>query len=251
MAGAMAMLPACTSRPASEPGGVPASAAPAPSSPTRVSTTPVARTDALWVERHAKILADVRAGGHRTAFLGDSITQGWETAGKDIWAQALAPLRPVNCGIGGDRTQHVLYRLDDGVLDALAGPGNDISTVVLLIGTNNTSPPPDSAENIAAGVLAVVDRVRTKLPSARILLMSIFPRGQWHNAQREVIADVNRRLLDAAQRDLDHITIVDLTSAYLSPTGELSASLMPDYLHLSHSGYQLWADAVLGALAKR
>src|SRR5581483_6840664 len=73
------------------------------------ATKPVDRKDKGWVSRHEKFVSVAKAGGVDVVFLGDSITQGWEGAGKDVWKEKFAPLKAANFGIGGDRTQHVLW----------------------------------------------------------------------------------------------------------------------------------------------
>lgn len=220
----------------------------APAAPTPPAATPTPRPDKWWQDKHAAILANMKKGGHQTVFLGDSITEGWGGEGKKIWAEQLADVHPVNCGIGGDQTQHVLARLDDGLLDALAAKNNDIGTVVLLIGTNNVSNPKEQPENIAAGVHAIVQRLRTKLPNAQIVLMAIFPRGENPNAQRETITKANT--LIKAQSTGDKIAFVDIGPKFLNAQGAIPKDLMPDFLHLSEAGYRIWADGIKARLAK-
>lgn len=219
-----------------------------------ITRIPARRTEDWWINRHASILADVRAGGHRVAFIGDSITEQWSTAGKSVWERSLAPFAPVNCGIGGDRTQHVLARLNDGLASALAAPNNHISDLVLLIGTNNTSTPGDSAEDIAAGVRELVDFLKNQshgLSKARLHLVAIFPRGRFPNADRGTIDAVNTNLKALAAEDPATIDLVDLSQQFLTPTGEIPPDLMPDALHLSPAGYELWANAIVPRLSQK
>jgi lysophospholipase L1-like esterase len=205
---------------------------------------PAARPDPSWTERHAAILADARAGGKRVAWLGDSITQGWGAPGSaDIWKREFAPppLSSLNAGISGDRTQHVLFRLDDGLLDALKPPTNDIRCVVVLTGTNNTNGMDNTPEEIFAGVREIVGRVRAALPKATIVLHAIFPRGQWPSFQRDKITATNALLVTLA--DGDTVRWLDVGPRFLDQAGLVRADLMPDYLHLSPAGYEVWADA--------
>lgn len=206
---------------------------------------PESRPDPWWGERHAAILADARAGGKRVAWIGDSITQGWGAPGSvEVWNRAFAPppLSSLNAGISGDRTQHVLWRLDNGLLDALKPPTNDVRCVVLLIGTNNTNGQDNTPEEIFEGVRAIVGRLRAELSSASIVLHAIFPRGPSANEQREKIVATNARLRTLA--DGDTVRWLDLGPRFFDDTGFLRKDLMPDYLHLSPAGYEVWAAGV-------
>ena len=95
---------------------------------------PVPR-DGGWMKRHDSFNERVKQGNVDLIFIGDSITQGWEGAGKEAWAKHYGKRNAVNLGIGGDRTQHVLWRLDHGNIEGIAP-----KAAVLMIGTNNASP---------------------------------------------------------------------------------------------------------------
>lgn len=227
----------------------PAQATVAEQSAACPAAQPSLRTDVGWLNRHHGIVENARKGGHEIAFIGDSITQQWASAGKDVWAADWAPRKAVNCGIGGDRTQHIIGRLDDGLFDALTGDNNDIRTVVLLIGTNNTSEPADSAADIATGISVIVKSVRSRLPRARVILMNVFPRGTRPNAQRYMIEDINARIAHLS-RD-KRVTILDIGPKFLTPEGEIPKDLMPDALHLSPAAYQIWSDALKAELDRK
>ena len=136
------------------------------------ATTPAPRNDAWWQQRHESMNARVKKGNVDLIFIGDSITHGWEGGGKDVWQQFYGNRNAVNLGIGGDQTCHVLWRLDHGNIDGISP-----KLAVIMIGTNNAGNAAQSAEQIAAGVKAIVDKLRTKLPQTKILLLAIFPRG--------------------------------------------------------------------------
>jgi N-acetylglucosamine-6-sulfatase len=211
------------------------------------SAVPVLRTDGDLLARHQRIVDEAKKGGHEIAFLGDSITEGWAGAGKAEWDKTWAPRHTVNCGIGGDRTQHVLGRLDHGLMEALSAPNNSIRWVVLMIGTNNAGAvPPDSAEDIASGIQAIVASLRQGLPQARVLLIDIFPRGEWPNPMRDTINATNARI--AGLIDGKQVVGMDLGPKFLKPDGELPGAIMPDYLHLSPAGYAIWSEALAIAL---
>lgn len=205
------------------------------------STVAVPRKDREWTLRHDEFLAEARQDDVHVVFLGDSITEGWEDAGSAVWEQNLVPLAAVNFGINGDRTQHLLWRITTGG----ELQGLQPKAVVLLIGTNNI--PSDTPAEIVAGVAAVLKEVRRQAPQARVLLLGLFPRRPHAaNPARIKIREVNRRL--AAFDDGDHTRFLDLTGRFLDERGELSRDVMPDYLHLSENGYQIWAEAILPTL---
>lgn len=173
-------------------------------------------------------------------FIGDSITQGWSWGdNRAIWDEHFGRWDPANFGISGDRTQHVLWRIDQGELD-----GIEPRVVVLMIGTNNIG---DPAGEILQGVEAVVARIREKLPESRLLLLGIFPRGA--NPAEPVIAEmrekietVNRAL--ARLDDGDRVRYLDLRDRFLDDEGRIPETLMPDALHLSEEGYRIWAEGI-------
>jgi WD40 repeat protein len=201
------------------------------------ATRPVPRKDHTWLKRHAAFRERAKQGGVDVLFLGDSITKGWEDEGEAVWKKHFAPLKAANFGINGDRTQHVLWRLQDG--QELVGLR--LKVIVLLIGTNNTLS--NSAADIAEGITAIVRELRRQQPQARILLLGLFPRRPAAtNPVREKIRDVNRRI--AKLDDGSNVRYLDFGDRFLQADGTLSKEVMPDYLHLSDKGYQIWADAV-------
>jgi lysophospholipase L1-like esterase len=206
---------------------------------------PTARIEAWWTKRVAEDLAAARAGGHRVVFVGDSITQGWGSTGKECWQEFWQPRAVLNLGVSGDRTQNVLWRLDQGQLAALAAPENDVRAVVVMIGTNNTKDPETSAEEIAQGEVAIVRRLRAALPKAKVLLLAIFPRSERADDKRAKCAAASR-LAAAAFADDEMVVCKDIGARFLDADGVLSKDVMPDFLHLSANAYRTWAEAIVG-----
>ncbi len=144
------------------------------------AVVPAPRTDQGWKDRAALLNQRIKDNTEaRVLFIGDSITQGWEGAGKEVWDKFYGDRKAVNIGIGGDRTQHVLYRLENGNLE-----GVKPKAAVVMIGTNNSNGEDNTAGQIADGVAAIVNRLRAALPETKILLLAIFPRGEIFNPQR-------------------------------------------------------------------
>ena len=155
------------------------------------STTLLERTD--WAaQRHTQLNERVKQQGARArlVFVGDSITQGWEGAGAKVWQEQFSPLHAINLGISGDRTEHVLWRFDNGNLEGLSP-----EVAVVMIGTNNFGQEnSDSEDEVLDGIVAVVDALQSKLPDTRVLLLDIFPRGEGFNAMRGSLLQVNQAL---------------------------------------------------------
>lgn len=210
-----------------------------------LATTPAARlTDPRWKERHEQQLQRARQGGYDLVFLGDSITQGWEGAGKEVWAQFYGARKALNLGIGGDRTEHVLWRLDEGIVDGLKP-----KALVLMLGTNNTGHRNDPPEAIAAGMEAILKKLRQKLPETKILLLAIFPRSAKATDPMRVNNDrTNERLARFA--DGKTVFFLSVNDKLLGADGTLSKEIMPDLLHPQKKGYQIWAEAMEPELAR-
>ncbi len=201
-------------------------------------------------KRHESFNEISKKGEAKLVFLGDSITHGWEGRGKAVWAKTWAPLGAANFGIGGDRTEHVLWRLDNGNFDGLKP-----KLVVLMIGTNNTGhqgrPQKEldgatyrcTPEQTAEGVKAILGRLEQKCPDAKVLVLAIFPRGADRNdAFRQQNEQANAIIRSFA--DGKRVHFLDIGAKFLEPDGTLSKTIMPDLLHPNEKGYEIWAAAV-------
>ncbi len=216
-----------------------APATPPASADPRETVTPAPRPGA-WMQRHETINGRAVPGEVDVIFLGDSITQGWEGAGKQAWAEHFAPRGAVNFGISGDRTQHVLWRLENGNIEGITP-----KVAVLMIGTNNARA--NTSEQIAAGIEAIVKKLRQELPATKVLVLGIFPRGpDADDPLRKVNAGANELVKKLA--DDRHVFYLDIGPKFLTPEGVLEKRIMPDLLHLSPEGYEIWATSIEGKL---
>ena len=205
------------------------------------ATIPAPRTGP-WMNRHETHLERVKPGNAELIFIGDSITQGWEGSGKEVWERYYGERKAVNLGIGGDRTQHVLWRLENGEVKGIKP-----KAAVVMIGTNNLSA--NSPDEIVQGVTEIIKSLRDKLPTTKILLLAIFPRGaEPTNPSRDKIKAINAKIAKLA--DDKHVVYLDIASTFLKPDGTLTKEIMPDFLHLSSLGYRLEADAIEPTLWK-
>lgn len=197
--------------------------------------TPVPR-DGNWMKRHESFNERVKQGNADLLLIGDSITQGWEGAGKKVWEKHYTPRNAVNLGIGGDRTQHVLWRLENGNIEGISP-----KAAVLMIGTNNSGN--NSSVQIAEGVEAIVKKLREKLPQTKILVLAIFPRGaDVNDVRRKVNIGANRSIAKLADDKM--VFFLDIGDKFLNDDGTLSKEVMPDLLHLNEKSYTTWAEAI-------
>ncbi len=195
--------------------------------------------------RHAAILALKTELNPQLVLIGDSITHHWGGPpasrlrdGEQVLKTDLAAYRTLNLGFGHDRTQHVIWRLQNGEIDGIAP-----DWVVIHIGTNNFNDSNTPAE-IMAGIAAVCHEVRTRLPKTQIVLMAILPRERKAgHARRRALAEVNQ-LIGAYAREHKLIHL-DIGASFLDAAGDIPIPLMPDALHLSADGYRIWAKALL------
>lgn len=203
-------------------------------------------------KRHESFNEISKKGEAQLVFLGDSITHFWENKGKVVWEKYWAPLGAANFGIGGDRTEHVLWRLQHGNYDGLKP-----KLTVLMIGTNNTGHQGRaqkelggavyqcSAEQTAEGVKQIVATLEKKCPGMKILIIGIFPRGadssDKYRQQNEATNAIIAKLANGST-----VHFMDVGKAFLTPDGVLSKDIMPDLLHPNDKGYELWAQAIEG-----
>ena len=202
------------------------------------------KANAWQIKRHNEKMGVVTNGGAKVVFVGDSITHNWENAGKAQFAKFFRAggRRALNLGCGADRTEHLLWRLNEGgELD-----GYEAKCVLLMIGTNNTGHFPFEKEPPADTILGIREVLRTirgKQPNAVIVLMPIFPRGR-------DVDDGNRRRNEVVNKEIrkfaDGQTIFwcDFNEQFLTPEGFLPEEIMPDRLHPNALGYEIWAAAV-------
>lgn len=201
-------------------------------------TVPAPRTGKVY-DRYVMLNERVKTnqGNIDILFVGDSITQGWESNGKSVWEKYYGPRKAVNIGISGDRTQHVLWRLDHGNAD-----GMKPKVTVLMIGTNNSGKGRNTPGEIVEGVTAVVHKLQEKFPETKILLLGIFPRGPGFNEQRGDITQVNQAIHKL--EDNQKVFFLDFGQVFIDPDGSLPKTIMPDFLHPNQKGYELWAEAM-------
>lgn len=200
-------------------------------------------TPTNWMSRHEGFVQEAKKGGVDILFMGDSITDGWRTRGKNVWEKDYANRHAVNFGIGGDRTQHVLWRIEHGELE-----GIHPKVAVLMIGTNNSKS--DSPEDIAKAIKKIIDDFHSKIPSMKVLLLAVFPRNTTKDVpeQWDCIHKVNEII--SKYDDGKTVRYLDIGPKFLGADGKVPKDIMPDFLHPNEKGYEIWAEAMEPTLSE-
>ncbi len=217
------------------------------------SATKPSPRDKGWEKRHETFVGIAKRGNVDLLFLGDSITDAWggeghgTNGGHKIFTSKFVPMKAANFGIGGDRTQHVIWRLQNGELDGIKP-----KVVQLMIGTNNSNGSDNTAEEIADGVKGIIDEIKKKSPSTKVLLLAVFPRNTGKDdgakkIQKDKIDKVNS-IISKLDDGGKSVKFLDIGSKFKDASGDLPKELMPDQLHLSEKGYEIWANAVEGVI---
>jgi len=198
------------------------------------SVTPVEKS------RHTDFMNQIKAGNGDFDFvlIGDSITDGWPRGGKNSYAR-FAPWKPLDLGVSGERTEEVLWRLQNGELD-----GIHPKVIMLMIGTNNLGQCGDEKpEWVAAGIKKILETIRAKQPQAKILLLAVFPRGATAKDPIRLRVEETNKLIPVLADGKD-VFFLDIGPKFLDANGNLPRQVMPDMLHPNDKGYELWIDAV-------
>ncbi len=210
-----------------------------------------------WWVRHNDVLKVKDSLKPTIVLIGNSITHYWggkypplknvdgtsrKPNGQNSWRATFKNHRVLNLGFGWDRTQNVLWRLDNGELDGL-----DPKLVIIHIGTNNTSETKNAhmntASEIVEGISAIYTGVRSKVPKAKIILMEIMPREEMPDNPRRILINETNQLLKRFAAE-NNINLVDITSKMLTSDGILTKKVTLDFCHPNDAGYQIWGEAL-------
>ena len=207
-------------------------------------TKPASREDGNWASRNAAMSEAAKQQQWDLVFLGDSITQAWESDGSAVWQEVYGHRNAANLGIGGDETHHLAYRIQNGNLS-----NQSPKLAVVLIGTNDLGNAKQSPAEVVSGIKQVVEFTRQACPETKILLLGVFPRGEFSgDLYRGQIEQINLAISSLA--DWQNVFFLDIGQTFLSADGSVDQALMPDFLHLSERGYQLWAEAMEPCIAE-
>jgi lysophospholipase L1-like esterase len=190
--------------------------------------------------RHANFLERIKREPIDVAWFGDSITDNWRDL-PWLFDEFFGSYHAANFGVGWERIENVLWRMQNGELD-----GYRAKVVILLAGTNNLEAigflRPNTPQQTAHGIAALISEIERRQPGAKILLIGILPRGQKStDPVRPKIQQTNALL---AQLDGQRVRYIDIGQRFLEPDGSISATIMPDFIHPSPEGYRRLGDAV-------
>jgi beta-glucosidase len=209
------------------------------------AVTPQPRIVEWWFARHAKKIGEMSKGDIELLVVGDSITNNFETVGAKVWKKHFEPRKAINLGFGGDRTNHVLWRLDH-----LPKLKKAPKAAVVLIGTNNICWGSDTPRQAAVGVQAVARKLNGLYPEMKILVLAVFPRRrQASHPHRKEVVELNS-LLPALLKDIENVKLLDIGAKFIDAKGNLPKEMMPDTTHPSEKGHEVWAEAIAPELDK-
>ncbi|MFT4994876.1 MAG: lysophospholipase L1-like esterase [Paraglaciecola sp.] len=193
-----------------------------------------------WLSRHQQKLAERDSMNKHVdlLFLGDSITHAWEYTAPKVWQQYYGQRRALNLGFDGDRTENLLWRIQNGAIDEICP-----KLVVLLIGTNNAGHRQEASKQTALGIKAILQELRSRLPQSKILLMALFPRSKKPSQQLRLLVDGTNQLIQH-YADGEHILWKDINHHFVDEKGIVHESIMSDFLHPNATQYQVWAESI-------
>ncbi len=195
-----------------------------------------------WTARHQSFNAIAAKGDVDLVFIGDSITHGWEREGAATWKTSYGQRKAANFGIDGDQTQHVLWRIDNGNFDGITP-----KLIVIMLGTNNAGH--NTPGEVAEAMGLIVKRLREKLPDTQLLLLGIFPRGfKAADPLRAANAKANEAFSKLA--DDKSVHYLDIGRQFLEKDGTISPEIMPDGVHPTAKGYEIWAKGIEAKVAE-
>jgi lysophospholipase L1-like esterase len=210
-----------------------------------IATEPYPRTqDYIWMSKNEwcgrviKVLNEPNRAEGKIGFMGDSISQGWP---REYLAERFGAWKPVKMGIGGDKTQNLLWRIDHGELKGMI-----LENLVLQIGTNNLDAG-DSPEVVAKAIKLVIERIQRDMPKVHIILTAILPRGKEPTDPLRAKINATNRILSASA-GVWKVGYMDIGSQLLEKDGTISSDIMADYVHPTVKGYRIWADAIANYL---
>jgi lysophospholipase L1-like esterase len=217
----------------------------APTDSNSSTIRPIERTDPNSQLAHRQLLEKAIQGGIDVYFVGDSITRRWGCSDKQYahllknWQENFRGWNAGDFGWGGDTTQNILWRLNNGELD-----GVHPKVIVILAGTNDVgsqSREKDTADNVAARIRAIIDVCRAKAPEAAIVLTAIFPRNDMPGLNSTI-----KQINDSIARFADdkHVRSLNVNAALAGEDDKLFDGMMQDGLHPTEKGYQVWADGL-------
>jgi lysophospholipase L1-like esterase len=200
----------------------------------------------FWFARHQEIVDSQKEINPEYVLIGDSITHQWEGLAKKnqhLWKELWENHRVINMGFGWDRTQNVLWRLENGEVENIHP-----TWIIVNIGTNNFTKTihsrANSPEEISQAIALIAEKLRRKSPDSKILVMGVFPRLQTpQNPPASAITQLNK-LTAKAVEGKPNVYFLDIGEQLLQPDGTVSKEIFFDGTHLTFQGYAIWGQSL-------
>jgi len=185
--------------------------------------------DHRWMSMHSRFVNEAKESEPEVVFIGDYVTENLLYS--HIWERDFCGLHSINFSISTDRTEHILWRLQNGELDFLS------PKVIVLSAGNNTADLSLTPSQIADGIKALCSLIRDKQPQAYIVILTLLPRGQNPNVLRDQNENVNEILTEYVKGN-SLLQLVPIDKGFVQTDGTITNHDMYDYLHLTQKGYQ-------------
>ncbi len=196
-----------------------------------------------YLKTHEDLIAEVKKKNPDLVLIGDSITYNWKAHGKKVRVQYMDKWNYVNLGLGGDRIENIIWRMQNGEIDNCKP-----KLAVLLAGTNNI-PRKVTVDQIVSGMKVLLNTLQEKQPQMKIVLVGVLPRGDVKDERRKIAKEISEGYKELA--DGEKIIFLDLSDRLLLPDGNFREGVVcEDKLHLAHDGYLAWAEALEPIITK-
>lgn len=183
---------------------------------------------------HSKHIPFITPSNFEIVLIGDSMIERFETTGATTRIAKLPS--SLNVGVGGDKIENVLYRLDIGLLDVLQDRNTKIW--LLAIGTNNLG-----KKGLKDGDL---ERYRVLLRAllgiaegSKVLACEVFRR---EDIADKVVAESNRLLRQVVANV--NVEVGGEKVVWSDAPAEITGNVRVDHVHLNEEGYGIWSEVL-------
>jgi len=202
------------------------------------ATTPASRSNKQgWLAEHDKHVEIAKTSNANVLLIGDSIIQGLARYPK-IWSKYFNTMKALNFGMGGARTQNVLWRVENGEIPLNA------QMIVVHVGTNNTDR--DEPKDIANGIGAIAMMFQESKPNAKIILTGLLPRDLEPTPRRAQALKVNKYIKKlCCSGHIRNFHYLKPDNDWLLEDGTLNTKYYyHDHLHLVEEGDDKFAKSI-------
>jgi len=164
-------------------------------------------------------------------FIGSSSIRMWKTLAQDF-----PDYRVINRGFGGSQISDAIHFADRIVIPY------EPRVIVFYSGGNDINGG-KSPETVANDFKTFVGKVRDKLPTTKVVYISIAPNpARW--AQIDRVREANRLIRDFTAKE-SGLSFIDMHPHMLGDDGQPKPDIyLPDRLHMNEKGYAIWKRVV-------